>query len=340
MIRVILLVAAYIIEARAFVAFTKDEGALFSISHLLSTASVLLLTHTFWLEGRQKNLSLLASSLWGCFPFFGALLGPVLALALKLRELRATSAVVDIREAWEIDDEQARKLALDLMHYRRSSKHDDRLAKLTQEPLSDVLRTGDIVAKKKILSWLRFVREPWGVRLLKMCQKDREYEMRYLASRALSAIEQEWYDEIRSLDRRVDAEPDRIELREEIVALYLSFYASGVLSRRIGKILLKRALSHVKQGLALATGNAKLHTFMGDLSVAVSEPEAALQAYERALELNPGAKDLRGKRAEALYYLNRFEEVQGVCQTIADSVPMSPGDECVRYWREPGERAA
>ena len=323
------IILAWVVGAASAVAFLQGRLAWFSIAHAISCA---LAGFAAWRHRTERNSALLGFVLWCCFPVLGIIGVPWLLWAVRPRGASGAGVMRDLLDIFDSDDEFIRALSLEVLGAKGQGEDGSSLSKMTREPLADVLRSGEISRKKKILSWLRFVREPWSIRLLKQSQADAQYEMQYLASRALSAMEQEWHDEIKIIAKRIEEEPTRVELRVQIVKLYALLYESGILSGKIGKILLRRALGYALIGLELDPRNIPLLMHVGDIHVSLGNYSEALRAYSSAAEINPNSAECRMKKAEALYYLSRFHEVSAECRSLTASSNPIPQETSARHW--------
>jgi tetratricopeptide (TPR) repeat protein len=107
---------------------------------------------------------------------------------------------------------------------------------------------------------------------------------------------------------------------------------------------LRRAIAAFERVTELRPTDAKAWYHLGDAHCMASEPEAALVALERGLEVRPDGPDLRLGRARALAQLGRYvEAVERTLEVVralpTASLPKEQALELYQQTQDPDDRA-
>jgi len=84
------------------------------------------------------------------------------------------------------------------------------------------------------------------------------------------------------------------------------------------------AIAHYHRVLEFGLPSAELYFAVGHCHQANEENQEAVEAYEKAIELNPERIDIRAKLADALDSLNRTDEASAQAQSILAAHPAQP----------------
>ncbi len=330
--------AAWIIEFWLMQRMTTGTGFLACLGyHILSTLAFGLAISKKLRDDQTRNLWVFVLSIWTFMPGVSLVVVPVLSYLLTRKRTRAITSVHDVIESAEEEEALFRELALEMLAERETENVSSLATTLSQESFADILRSNNMEAKKKVITLLRFTRTPNSIATLKQAQKDKSYEIQYLSARALSAMEQEWHDELKILTEQIESDPTNIELRNQIVYSYMLIFGSGIVPTRIARVYLGHVLNHAVTSLQLDGNQADLLVRLGQINLFQRSYQRALQAFNRAIELSPDIPQFYYWKAEAHYHLFQFPEVHEECRKL-NEVYVVPGKilASVRYWSQNG----
>lgn len=310
--------------------------------HGLSVGFLLLAVIPVLLKTRQQNLALYVSSLWIFFPVFGVL--PALFMVVRLRdgEVPAEETMEVLNELMQEETLFFKDLAFNVQakKYVETTDH-EKVMRGIVEPVADVLKSQDFEAKKKVISQLRAERTGPAIRLLKMAQKDPLYEFQYLATVALTAIEQDYIEEIQQLEREIEAAPKSLEPRIEIIRVYYSMISTGVVSGKITAVFLNQAEEQIQKAYELFPENPTLLLEMGKIDLVKGEYEKAKETLKQAILFDEDNAQYRFWYAQTLYYLDDHTGVRAQMEKLAESpswsMDMMP---YIEYWSQDVESNA
>ncbi|MBI4404442.1 MAG: tetratricopeptide repeat protein [Deltaproteobacteria bacterium] len=317
--------------------FTRPSLLLFLVLHGYSTLFLIIVCRVRILTPGQRNLVILVIGLWAVVPLMGPIAASLLYLALQKQVAGRGHIVAALSETAESEDDFFRELSREVMKDREVDVKTDpntgaEPAAVAVQPFLDVLKSKDFEAKKLTIMRLSYSSTSESIRLLKIAQKDSNYDIQYLATNALLAIESEWYTEIKTLERSVELDPS-VTLQNDLVSSYLRVCGSGLFTRTIEHIYLKRALVHAQLCVQLRPKDAGFHTSLGKVYLYLDNYSQALECFERAVHLEPNVPGYRFWKAETLYFLQAYPSVEQECQTIAEHPNLHPKiAPIVKFW--------
>jgi tetratricopeptide (TPR) repeat protein len=123
-----------------------------------------------------------------------------------------------------------------------------------------------------------------------------------------------------SLARAVELDPGRVE--------YVQLHADQLL--RAGR--LDAARQAFQRALALAPRSAPAHYFLARLEEIAGDDAQALQGYQRALELDPSAFEIRDRAAQVLLRLQRFDAAAEQFARLLEVAVDAEAQTYASYW--------
>lgn len=298
-------------------------------------ASSYLLVLCLFLKFRQKeinNLPIAITVFWTFFPIIGALFCIPIYITLKNKLSPSRETIDSITESMESEDRLFRDISMHLIAESQDQSPKQKAAENTQ-PFIDILQSGDLETKKRVVSYLRALKSTKAIGLLKIAQRDPQYDIQFLSTVALNAIEDNWHDQIRSLTKEIQANPEDVALRNEITSTYMLLFNSGLVPVAVAKIYLSHALEHIVMSLQFDPSQADILIQLGKIHLFLDNHSKALRSFDKALKINPNHPQYQFWRAEALFGLRRYGEVREICAKL-DTVPFATkSQEILEYWR-------
>lgn len=210
---------------------------------------------------------------------------------------------------------------------------------MSLQSLSDLIRGGSKSVKREVIGRLkrRFSRD--SVVLLRVAQRDPDYEICYLATQALAYFEKRWLNEVKLLSSYPDvAKPSPQELYNLIESLMIA-YRTGLMDPEV-------TYSHIQIGRKLMQAavesnpdNTYYWRQLGKIHLQENLLEKAIFCFDQAMVFAPDWFNGWFWKAEAYFMQSDFPGVKRCCQELvrrcggSDKLPDEIREQ-VLFWLE------
>ena len=201
-------------------------------------------------------------------------------------------------------------------------------------PLIDILKSGDRDLKRGAIFSVARLDRRTAVKILRESLMDSDREIQFYAAGQLSKIEKDLSEHILRARRRLQVEPDAVDVRAEM-GLYCKDYAlSGLLDPSVERYFVRQAVEAFEKVLEADPARGDVLMAMADLHRSQGDHAAAVSAYRRALFLDPSSNTARIGMAHSFFAIRDFGNLGSVLEelTMAGEIPEDLGP-VIDFWK-------
>ncbi|HLD73364.1 MAG TPA: HEAT repeat domain-containing protein [Bdellovibrionota bacterium] len=262
-------------------------------------------------------------------PFFGSLLMTLVIIYLLFvkQEEKITFSTEDLEEEM-----------YPYFEFEKPQKMEEELGEILSraleiEPYIDILKGRDPELKKGALNKLSEIVDPHSVKIMRLALHDENPEVRLMASKSLSKIEETMNNDITTALERINKSPQNAEVRNHAGALYYRYALLDLHDETTRRFHLQKALNEFLSSLQLSAKQPKILLLLGKIFLRINNFQKAKDIFKRIIELHPQSSDARIFLCNAYLGLRDFENLQSECNFIKNNLTKKNNtQECVEFW--------
>ncbi len=322
---------AMLIEVSAFRDFLAGKVLGLLIGHVLAITVLCsaIFARRFVLRRKLETILFSGVLVWACCP----IVGPLLALVVVMIARKSQSKVSDLRELLFDNAHQAEERPL-RDRYTDVAKRLHALSRPTRSAVS-IMDDDPSDQKIRVMNQIERIGDGVTGRVFQSALRDQSYEVQMYAATKLSSSEEFFYQEIRSLLRRISLVPDDVALRSEFMRQCLIFYNANICSPFVSRIWVLKAFESAQEAPAEAYDAQSIILF-GRCAMILEKFDVAKAAFSRACrsEFEPDQITAWFYRAELAYNQLDFSELKQAISAVRQLkvAEESPITKRLRYW--------
>ncbi len=204
------------------------------------------------------------------------------------------------------------------------------LEELDIEPFVDILKRGDIELKKGVISKLADIANPISIKLLKLALSNIDAEVRLMASKALSGLEEEMLDDILTTQIAAERDHKNVTAQNELGHMLYRYANVGLLDQATQKFYFEKSIHAYLSSLQVNSKQEDILMLVGEILLFVQNYSKAEEIFRRVLELKPGDPDAQLNLCNALLGIRDFKRLSQEC---SDLEAVSTEKELYQYWK-------
>ncbi|HLD73569.1 MAG TPA: HEAT repeat domain-containing protein, partial [Bdellovibrionota bacterium] len=154
------------------------------------------------------------------------------------------------------------------------------------EPYMDILKGRDPELKKGALNKLSEIVDPTAVKIMRFALRDENPEVRLMASKSLSKIEETMNNDITTALERVNKSPHSAEIRNHVGALYYRYALLDLHDETTRRFHLQKALNEFLSSLQLERDQPTILLLLGKIFLRINNFQKAKDIFKRIIELH------------------------------------------------------
>lgn len=200
-------------------------------------------------------------------------------------------------------------------------------------PLIDIIKTGNAAMKRGAIFSLGKLERKTAVRILREALHHVDKESQFYVAGQLSKIEREISDSIIRNRRRLELEPDNIELRVQLARHCKDYVESGLLEPSVKRYFLRQAVENADIVLAQDAARVDVALDLADLKRMSGDLVAAVDLYRRVLKLESGSTSARVGLAHCYFSLRDMPNLGTVLRELQSMGSTPPEIEnVITFW--------
>ncbi|MBT9555432.1 MAG: hypothetical protein IV100_05340 [Myxococcales bacterium] len=287
-----------VLEALSVLAMVSELESSAFVNMLLAFAfhlgAATMLTYGFWgpwdfRYPDEKNWSVIGFVLVLAIPVYGliGLSGAYAAVHWRRRFERAGAGIVGRFEEYIHYEPEVRSelRGMALMSDGDLPQDLERLGKVA--PLIDVIKSGDPELKRGAIFSIAKLKPETAVKVLRECLKDIDPDSQFFVAGQLSRIEKTLSESIIRTRRRLELDPDNLDLRIELARQEKDYILSGLLDPSVEQYFLREASGLCEEVLSRLPDRDDVLLDLADIRLRARQTDVALQAYAQIVEQDP-----------------------------------------------------
>ena len=262
-------------------------------------------------------------------PFFGSLL--ILTTLTYLVFVKK-----DKKMAFSVEDMEADMYQF--FEFEKPERSEEELGEtlaraLEIEPYVDILKGHDTELKKGALNKLSEIVDPNSVKIMRIALHDDNAEVRLMASKSLSKIEETINNELVSAIERVNKEPRNIDARNSLGTVYYRYASLNLHDESSQHFHLQNALNEFLTSLQINPKQEKILLFLGKIFLLIHNFEKAKEIFRKIIQINPKKLTPHLLLCDAYLGTKEFLPLQGECEYIKNNFKKTTNiQELIEYW--------
>jgi hypothetical protein len=200
-------------------------------------------------------------------------------------------------------------------------------------PLIDVIKAGDPDLRRGAIFSVSRLSRPTAVKILRESLHDVDPESQFYVAGQLSRIEKELSDHIIKTRRRLELDPDNMELRVQLARYGKEYVESGLLEPTVERYFVTQSIDLAEEVLKTDSRRLDVLLDLGDLRILGNDHAGAVDAYARVVDLDPENTTARVGLAHAYFHLRELSKLGAVISELqkAGDTPKSLA-QVIAFW--------
>jgi tetratricopeptide (TPR) repeat protein len=217
------------------------------------------------------------------------------------------------------------------------SKDDERAV---VAPLVDIIKAGDPDLKRGAIFSLSRLSRKTAVKILREALHDVDPESQFYVAGQLSRIEKELSDRLIHTRRKLELEPDNIELKVQLARYGKEYIDSGLVEASVQDYFVRQAIALCEEVLEIDVERLDVLFDLAELYSIAEDHMSAATAWRRVLDLDPTDIDAKVGTARAYFELRDLESLGAILADLEQSgeAPKSL-QPVLEFWRASQSRA-
>ncbi len=333
----------FFLEGFSIIAVTSNFSAGPVVDLLLAFAfhlgAAAMVAYGFWGKWdfrypNEKNWAVIGFVLVLTIPIYGVLgyAAAFAAVHLNANRRQAGGVVSAFEEHVAYDPEVATAL-------RRGPNMLSAVADLDDEsgivaPLVDIIKAGDAELKRGAIFSLSRLSRKTAVKILREALHDVDPDSQFYIAGQLSRIEKDLSDALIHTRRKLELDPDNIELKVQLARHGKQYIDSGLAETSVQEYFVRQAIALCEEVLDVDIERLDVLFDLAELYALIEDHMSAATAWRRVLDLDPMDVDAKVGLARAYFEQRDLASLGAILQDLEDSGEAPPSLRPVLdFWR-------
>jgi tetratricopeptide (TPR) repeat protein len=186
-------------------------------------------------------------------------------------------------------------------------------------PLIDIIKSGSPDMKRGAIFCLGRLERATAVRILRESLTYVDRQSQFYVAGQLSRIEKELSEQIIKLRRRLELDPDDLELKVALLHSHKEYIESGLLQKAVAKYFVRKAVQLSDEVLLLAPTRVDVLLDIAELQRTEGHIDEAVDFYARVMQSDPENIAARVGLAHCYYAMRDMESLNAVMMDLDDA---------------------
>ncbi len=219
--------------------------------------------------------------------------------------------------------------------YMPSDKLDEGIREeLEVSPLVDLLEQKNTNGRRGVINIIQKLPRKDAVHLLKKAMTDKSVDVRYMATAALSKIENEFNENIFMARKETLRDAESADSHLALANAYAEYYDSGLLDKVTSAHYRQLAVDEYEKSLKLGGENVHVLNYLANLDLIVKDYDSAFLKFRKAADKDPDDIYAHVGLIQTYYETDRIREAIKHARTLVGKMPETKGimKEIINYW--------